>query len=80
MQGEVAYPPPQTHSNPETDLRDERVAKRYFVIFCFEAQSLGGPGWLQTRYVAKDDVVILTLLPLPPKSWDFRYAPHAWFM
>lgn len=31
--------------------------------------------WLQTYSILKNDLDLLVPLPLPPKSWDYRYVP-----
>lgn len=33
------------------------------------------PGWLQSFCVAKDDLKLLTHLPLPPRGWDYLDRP-----
>lgn len=46
-----------------------------FVLWLALPQGVCGPGWSQTRYVAKAGLEPLILLCLPPKCRDYRYMP-----
>jgi hypothetical protein len=35
-------------------------------------------GWPGTYYIVQAGFEIAILLPLPPKCWDYKYAPHIW--
>lgn len=44
------------------------------IAFGFWDKSLCSPGWLQTGYVAKDNLELLFLWPQPYLCWDYRSA------
>jgi hypothetical protein len=47
-----------------------------FILFGFVIlDNLVSPGWSWTNYAAADDLKLLTVLPPPPKFWDYKCVP-----
>ncbi|KAL6081547.1 hypothetical protein STEG23_005782 [Scotinomys teguina] len=44
------------------------------LIIIIEMGGFNRPGWSRTPYIAKDDLELFLLLPLPPQSRDYRCA------
>lgn len=71
---------PLVKSVPGTCLRALRyvsstgLSSKAFWLYFVLRQDLLYPGWPQTRYVAKEDLVLLTLWPPPLECWEHTCA------
>lgn len=53
---------------------EEEKGRELITTHFFRETVLHSPGWPQTPYAAKDDLI---LLPPPPESWNYKGAPSS---
>lgn len=54
-------------------MRSSQIVHSFYLFF--RERVLCSSDWLQTHYIAKDNLEFLIFLSLPSESWDYRLMP-----